>query len=195
MSESPSVAVPVTLSSTARPGPCVDCHHTYISQQLALHHTYSLPVLAVIIAITSDVAAEQDHPQEHCLNLLQEISKDKGNLKKFYEAFGKYLKLVSMSMRRTAASSLSSSASTRRRLSMSRPLRRVSNSIHCVFKQHVCRICYTDHITRMPGIQKSIYHPLANPLCRQDSTLLERPKKGFSLSTPSMSTPSTGSRS
>jgi molecular chaperone HtpG len=116
-----------------------------------------------------------------CMDLLSEIAEDKDNFSKFYEAFGKNLKLgihEDAQNRSKLAEFLRfySTKATDEQISLKG--KRLSK-IWLIF----VLTTYLDYITRMPEVQKSIYYLTGESLAAvRDSPFLEvLKKKGFEV--------------
>jgi molecular chaperone HtpG len=116
------------------------------------------------------------------MDLFTEIAEDKDNFKKFYEAFGKNLKLGI----HEDAQNRSKLAEFLRFFSTKSTEEQVSLKGECFFSFAVCSLSnhrLSDYITRMPEVQKSIYYLTGESLVAvRDSPFLEvLKKKGFEV--------------
>ena len=115
-----------------------------------------------------------------CMDLFTEIAEDKDNFNKFYEAFGKNLKLgihedtqnrskLAEFLRFFSTKSLEEQTSLK--------------GVFCLCSVSQCLIPNLDYITRMPEIQKSIYYLTGESLSAvKESPFLEvLKKKGFEV--------------
>lgn len=117
-----------------------------------------------------------------CMDMFSEIAEDKDNFNKFYEAFGKNLKLgihEDAQNRSKLAEFLRffSTKSTDEQTSLKGKI------IVLVFPRRLSLTLAVDYITRMPEVQKSIYYLTGESLAAtRDSPFLEvLKKKGFEV--------------